>query len=528
MLKDKINGSEQPNKQNRFSLISNDDEFILVLSKYNENIDFKLHSSTHPELKYQSSFNYEKLHNETQIFKITNDINEGYNLISECINSKLYSLNDEIDGKIFSIISMLPGIKNVDFILNKNFSAEEEIIYQQNNEQEKYIKSLREEINQLKEINSKNEKEITELKKIIEDDNKKQDELNEKILNKLDEENNKTQKIIETIISKNENSENSNIFSYITTIMKTFKQFSIQNKFLYWESKENWNKLYKGLTIGVLPNKNIIFGSTKKITIIDWNTKDKIIKYPNAHLHSIHSISIIDNENFITCSEDKTIKKWYIDYNKKQLNLIDTLKGHNKSIIKIIYLKERKIIISCSNDHTIKIWEINNNEYKCIRTLEHENPVRSVIQFNSDTLISGDYCGCLKFWDLNNYQEKFFVLNSEVCWSEALKKIDDDRIIVGGRLDKKFKIISFSEKKVIKQFLSKILIYAINIFKNGIVGLCGGKPYVIELRDNINFNVIQNIPTNYCKCINIIIELDNGDILSANDEKKIKLFRSNI
>ena len=241
MLKDKINGSEEPSKQNRFSLISDNDEFILILSKNKENIDFKLHSLTYPELKYQSNFNFEKLHNETQIFKITNDINEGYNLISECINSKLYSLKDEIDGKIFSILSMLPGIKNVDFLLNKNFSAEEEIFYQQNNEQEKYIKSLREEINQLKEINSKNEKEILELKKIIEDDNKKQDELNEKILNKLDEENNKTQKIIETIISKNENSENSNIFSYITTIMKTFKQFSIQNKFLYWESKENWN-----------------------------------------------------------------------------------------------------------------------------------------------------------------------------------------------------------------------------------------------------------------------------------------------
>ena len=528
MLEDKINGSEQLEKQNRFSLISNDDEFILILSKNNENINFQLHSSKHPELKYQSSFNFEKLHNETQLFKITNDINEGYNLIIECINSKLYSLNNEIDDKIFSILSMLPGIKNVDFILNKNFSVEEEIIYQQNNEQEKYIKSLREEINQLKEINFKNEKEIVELEKIIEEDNKKQDKLNEEILKKLDEENTKTQKIIEKTFSQNENKGNLNIFSYIINIIKILKQFSIQNKFLYWESKENWNKLYKGLTIGILPNKNLIFGSKKKITIIDWNTKDKIIKFPNAHSNSIHSISIIDNENFITCSEDKTIKKWNIDYNKKKLNLIETLIGHNKSIIKIIYIKEKKIIISCSNDQTIKIWEINNNEYKCIRTLEHENPVRSIIQFNSHILISGDYMGCIKFWDLNNYQEKFSIFNCEVCWNEALKKIDDDRIIVGGKLDKKFKIISFNEKKVIKEFLSGIVIYTINIFKNGIIGLCGGKPYIIELRDNINFNVIQIIYTNYCKCINIIVELDNGDILSANDEKKIKLFRSNL
>ena len=49
MLEDKINGSKKNKKQNRFSLISNDDEFILILSKNNENINFQLHSSKHPE-----------------------------------------------------------------------------------------------------------------------------------------------------------------------------------------------------------------------------------------------------------------------------------------------------------------------------------------------------------------------------------------------------------------------------------------------------------------------------------------------
>ena len=522
MLSNQINGSQEIKKQNRFSVNYNDEEFILILSKNNDNIDFQFYSLMTPQFKYKGSFNYDKLNKENQLFKILNNINEGYTLISECINSKLYCLKEENEGFLFSILSMLPGIKNVDFILNKDFSPEEEIIYLQNLEQQKYIKSLNEEILKLKEINLKNDNEIMELKKIIEEDNKLEEELNEKILKKLNEENIKTQGMIDKLFNQD-----NNIFDYLRNIKNTLRGFSLEKKFLYYESKENWMKLYKGLTIGILPNKNIIFGSSKKLTIIDWNSKEKIITVPNAHLHSISYISIIDNENFISCSEDKLIKKWNIDYNKKKLNLIDTLQGHNKAINKIIYLKEKEIIISCSNDKTIKIWEKKNNEYKCIRTLEHENPIKSIIKFNYDTLISGDFYGCVKFWNLNDFQEIFSIQKAEVCWSEALKKIDDDRIIVGGRLDKKFKIISFIERKIIKEFLSNVIVYSIHLFKNGIVGLCGGKPYIIELRDNIEFNIIQIIHTDYAKCINIIIELDNGDFLSANDEKRIKLFRSN-
>ena len=352
MLSNQINGSQEIQKQNRFSVNYNDEEFILILSKNNDNIDFQFYSLFTPQFKYKGSFNYDKLNKENQLFKILNNINEGYTLISECINSKLYCLKEENEGFLFSILSMLPGIKNVDFILNKDFSPEEEIIYLQNLEQQKYIKSLNEEILKLKEINLKNDNEIMELKKIIEEDNKLEEELNEKILKKLNEENIKTQGMIDKIFNQD-----NNIFDYLRNIKNTLRGFSLEKKFLYYESKENWMKLYKGLTIGILPNKNIIFGSSKKLTIIDWNSKEKIINVPNAHLHSIIYISIIDNENFISCSEDKLIKKWNIDYNKKKLNLIDTLQGHNKAINKIIYLTEKEIIISCSNDKTIKIWE---------------------------------------------------------------------------------------------------------------------------------------------------------------------------
>ncbi len=92
---------------------------------------------------------------ETQLFKISNNINEAINLTSECIKSKYYSLTEKNEEIVLNISSMIPEIKNVDFILKKIFSVEEEIVINQYKKQEEFIKLLKNEINQLKESNKK-------------------------------------------------------------------------------------------------------------------------------------------------------------------------------------------------------------------------------------------------------------------------------------------------------------------------------------------------------------------------------------
>ena len=159
---EKINGAQQFKKQIRLSLKLNDDEFILIISSKENQIILSLHSILHPEFKFENHFEYEKTKEKTQLFKITNSINEAINLISECIKSKYYSLTETNEDMILTISSMIPGIKNVDFILKKNFSIEEEIVFNQYKKQEELIKLLKNEINQLKETNKKKENKISE------------------------------------------------------------------------------------------------------------------------------------------------------------------------------------------------------------------------------------------------------------------------------------------------------------------------------------------------------------------------------
>ena len=67
----------------------------------------------------------------------------------------------------------------------------------------------------------------------------------------------------------------------------------------------------------------------------------------------MRDICIIDKDHFATASFDNTIKIWTI----KDLDCVQTLKGHTSNVINVIKLKGSKDLASCSTDFTIKIWK---------------------------------------------------------------------------------------------------------------------------------------------------------------------------
>ena len=117
-------------------------------------------------------------------------------------------------------------------------------------------------------------------------------------------------------------------------------------------------------TFGITSSNDIIsISSDGSITIFDKFLKIKQ-KIENAHQSTIFDISIKDDNNFATCSEDKSIKTWNKtdDNNFKLKNDIKDI--HENNIHKIIYLEDNTII-SGSKDSKIKILKLVNKEYKC-------------------------------------------------------------------------------------------------------------------------------------------------------------------
>ena len=110
-------------------------------------------------------------------------------------------------------------------------------------------------------------------------------------------------------------------------------------------------------SVSTFPSGNIISASGDK-SIIIYDIHFNILQnIPNAHDRSITYVEIKDENNFITCSVDKSIKSWIKNNNEFKINKI-IKNAHDDIIRKEIYCSNNNLI-SCSWDKTIKIWKEN-------------------------------------------------------------------------------------------------------------------------------------------------------------------------
>ena len=276
-------------------------------------------------------------------------------------------------------------------------------------------------------------------------------------------------------------------------------------------------------SMSTFPSGNIILVSSNN-NIQIFNINFNIIQnIENAHEKGINYVYIKDENNFVTCSRDNSIKTWIKNKeykNKFVLNKTIINAHDNNGIYKVIYFNDN--LISCSKDKSIKIWEKNNyNQYQNITILLHSDSIRSFLLLkDKNILISSGFDGT-KFWNLNNYE--CLIYNKEaICgWWNSLKRIDKNRIIIGNE-NGYSKIISISEKKIIKEF-ETLSCYGICIINKRKIFITGGYNN-IKIYQSYNYETIQTILDNQIGCIYGIIELKNGFLLSYGRNGKIRVW----
>ena len=302
-----------------------------------------------------------------------------------------------------------------------------------------------------------------------------------------------------------------NIFHYNTFYLKQTKTI-----------KNHTNNINK---ISLFPNGNIIsVSSDKSIKIYDENFS-LINNIENAHDDCIRYISILDNENFITCSDDKSLKIWKKNIKNKIFELFETISNaHKDRIDKVIYSKSKKII-SCSDDSTIKIWEKAKNKYQCINTILNSDScyITSILEIpDKNLLISGGGDGVI-IWDIINYKKIKFINNTFCsCWN-AMKKFDEERIIVGGGYNGIMKVININDGIVVKEIKNYSKCWGILVIDNGVF-FTGGEDKAIRIYRIDNYENITIIKNAHDSDINGFCFIKDGVIASYSHDKKIKIW----
>ena len=497
-------------KENRIKKIYNNYEIKLISKKNSINISIKQNNEI-----YESLFDLEYLYSfQLFISKIT--IQQIIEIISSLIDQKKIKIERNDNSLKFILISN--NCPNVKLILKKNNKISNKIIekliveFENIKNENKKLKECYEQLNkrmkiiEKENVELKNEK-IKKEKIKIKKDNINNKNINEDKINDIDK---RIKKLEEFIFEKNKN--------------------NIQL------SKYNLNNIYSIVShedcvnsISIFPSGNIVSVSgDKSIIIYDMNIKI-LQKIQNAHDKAISYVEVKDENNFISCSDDNNIKLWIKKENIFMINKI-IKNAHEEPIKKVIY-RLNEDLISCSYDNTIKIWKNNNNNvYECMVTLIHFEHINSILFLEDKKLLISSGVDGTKFWDLSkdNYNEIYCIIHFEntLCgWHNALCRIDDDNIIIGGKNDGIMKIISISKKEIIKEINNSFKCWGIYVIEDKGIFLVGGKSKDIKIYRRDNYECVQIIKDAHNDEINGFIELNDCSIASYSDDKAIKIWK---
>ena len=270
----------------------------------------------------------------------------------------------------------------------------------------------------------------------------------------------------------------------------------------------------------LFPSRNIVAAMSDSIIRIYDSNFNIIQNIEKAHGGIIYYVNVKDENNFVTSSNDNTIKTWIKKDNFFTLNhkIINAHKLNNNIFQVIYYLKGN--LISYSNNE-INIWEQINNKYQSISTLKHTNYIQSILLLeDKKQLISAENFETL-IWNLINF-ELIKILEIS-CYSEkGLCRIDDDRIIIIH--EHYLNIFSLSKQKIIYVIILKTHGWEIKVFNEKDIFFVRGWSHDLYIFNCDTYECIQNIKDAHQSNIGVLLKLKENIICTSSRDKIIQIW----
>jgi WD40 repeat protein len=235
-------------------------------------------------------------------------------------------------------------------------------------------------------------------------------------------------------------------------------------------------------------------------TINIWNTLTwvSIRKYTN-HTHWVYCLDQIDNDTMVSASNDKTIRIWRIStgetlkiinfnsrvnvvrvfsveykqivcgklgtsnnlqiYNYETGFLIQTLSGHNQTVLSIEMLSEQ-FMASGSNDKSVIIWDLSSYSIKYNLT-GHNSGVYCIKRLSSNLIASGDLLGLIIIWNWLTGERIFSLIGHTKRFELNSLDLYDEQTLISGSIDKTVKFWNITNGELIQSINVNISINAL-------------------------------------------------------------------
>ena len=170
----------------------------------------------------------------------------------------------------------------------------------------------------------------------------------------------------------------------------------------------------------IILDEEIIFINSDSISMHDgdisenseifvYNFVDNILKTYSDHFGTINNILKVSSNEFITCSDDFTVRLWNsYDYSSYNFNL-------HTSPVNGLKLVKKDVIASFSNDGTIAIHDLKNGFLNLFK--EHSSEIKNILVVNEHEILSWDKDGTIILWSYN------FITNTKLKCKYFLERI---------------------------------------------------------------------------------------------------------
>ena len=523
-----INDDEIIKKYKNYEILMQKETALLRISMVNKNnsIIYEANYSLNDlQKKFSQELTIEEISNEISTLIDEEMIEINGNLFILKRNESLIELKLEISlnsilnlekriNELFKLIAIISVILIMTLIIVFSLIFE----YETKNK----INKIDERVNEFDERIKINDNAIENINNTIEKINKTN---SENINNAIENINNKIETINEMNIEKINNTiENINEMNIeINKIKNQLKNIKIQlMNFTSVNTINNNNTPVN--SIKIFPSGNIISVSSDKSIIIYDNNFNILQKIDDAHSEGILYVDIKDENNFVTCSYDYSIKTWIKKNNVFTIN--QTIRNaHGRYFVyKVIYDLSNNNLISCSMNKTLKIWSENNGVYpeESNYTINEGDYIRSMLLLKDKNILvySGDFG--IKFLNLTNNITIYESKMSCAYKTNALERIDDDKIAVENCTRRTYiNIISISLLKIVEQIPFNYYCNAIKSIENkGIFFIFGyndgntiNNIFIYRID---NYDLIQIIENNHY--INGFEQLKNDSIVSYGNK----------
>ncbi len=163
------------------------------------------------------------------------------------------------------------------------------------------------------------------------------------------------------------------------------------------------------------------------------------------------------NNYLISSWTDCSIRIFEIFLEEKKYKLIQEIKEHfDTKVNKCIELIKYNKLVSCGNDNKIIIYNNENNIYKIEKIIETKGCVNSIvyIEKNEEIVFSSRLLKSIQFYNIKNDKINFPIEVAVNNWYGDLLLINEDILLVGGRMDEGIYLIHLQTHQIINQLVN--------------------------------------------------------------------------